>query len=272
MCLNTRNHIHDVVMRLVLLVQYLILASLSVRTVSLRTPQLFRPPRRSIMAASVGLADIGANSKTTSLGSIEPWSDRILQSIKKSRKVRGGNYVQIATVDAEGHPRCRTVVFRGFQGVAERGGREALRMITDARSEKVVHATSVSSCCELVWWFSQSSEQFRIAGDLELVGADSPSPELLGHRKQQWGNLSDFAREQFYWTAPPGHIHDEISASAPPAGGRGEDGAVLPPPETFLIALLWPKSVKYLRLSDNYSQKDDFDESSKLWTATRVNP
>lgn len=40
------------------------------------------------------------------------WRERIEVSIAKSRKIRGGNYVQLATVDEDGHPRCRTVVFR----------------------------------------------------------------------------------------------------------------------------------------------------------------
>ena len=43
---------------------------------------------------------------------IKTWKERIEASIAKSRRIRGGNYVQIATVDEDGHPRCRTVVFR----------------------------------------------------------------------------------------------------------------------------------------------------------------
>ena len=45
---------------------------------------------------------------------VVPWRERIDASIARSRKVRGGNYVQIATVDEAGLPRCRTVVFRGW--------------------------------------------------------------------------------------------------------------------------------------------------------------
>eukprot|EP00613_Pedinella_sp_CCMP2098_P005232 CAMPEP_0171610698 /NCGR_PEP_ID=MMETSP0990-20121206/10201_1 /TAXON_ID=483369 /ORGANISM="non described non described, Strain CCMP2098" /LENGTH=233 /DNA_ID=CAMNT_0012174151 /DNA_START=101 /DNA_END=802 /DNA_ORIENTATION=+ len=232
--------------------------------------------------ASVGLADIGASSnqmatnagaKKLNTESVTPWSDRILDSIAKSRKVRGGNYVQIATVDSHGHPRCRTVVFRGFEAVAERGGREAMRMITDARSEKMVHVSTVAPHCELVWWFSKTSEQFRVAGELEMVGADCASAELLACRKQQWGNLSDNAREQFFWGAPPGLNHcSDVAFPDPPPGGRSEDGKVVPPPDTFVVMLLWPRSVKYLRLTDNFSQKDDFDETEGSWAASRVNP
>ena len=41
------------------------------------------------------------------------WHDRIQVAIARSRKVKGGNYVQLATVDEDGDPACRTVVFRG---------------------------------------------------------------------------------------------------------------------------------------------------------------
>ena len=37
---------------------------------------------------------------STSIEGAVPWRDRIEASVAKSRKVRGGNYVQLATVDA----------------------------------------------------------------------------------------------------------------------------------------------------------------------------
>jgi len=87
---------------------------------------------------SEGLGNIGAAAAVIDDDrSVVPWEDRIKRSIDTSRQVRGGNYVQIATVDEDGAPRCRTVVFRGFLAVDERGGAKAMRMITDARSEKV---------------------------------------------------------------------------------------------------------------------------------------
>lgn len=235
-----------------------------------------------------GLADIGNGAKGGSGGTTDdavPWKDRIQRSSAISRKIRGGNYVQIATVDGEGKPRCRTVVFRGFldpfAGNKERaGGEVAMRMITDARSEKVAHA-SAQPACEMVWWFTKSSEQYRISGDLQFVGGADGSGggdgddmelarELQNARKSQWGSLSDMAREQFYW-AQPGIDHEPAAAS-PPAGGRDQEGKILPPPDTFLLMLLWPKQVKYLRLTDNFAQIDALDEKGGAWTARRVNP
>ena len=186
-----------------------------------------------------------------------------------------------------------------------------MKMITDGRSEKVLQ----SAQCEMVWWFSQSSEQYRIAGRLELVRPE-PEEDVLSYdaspsqpersralqriRKQQWGNLSDPAREQFYWTRPgqpierggasskdgtPAMGGDELVTSPPvgsaplPTGGRDADGKVLPPPDTFLLLLLVPEQVKYLRLTDNYAQLDvcespreSADSTPRRWRSTRMTP
>lgn len=199
---------------------------------------------------------------------LEAWRSRIDRSIAKSRKIRGGNYVQIATVDVEGKPACRTVVFRGFLDVTAHEESEkkiAMKMITDARSDKAAQIES-NAACEMVWWFSQSSEQYRFSGNLRLVGPNDSDSSLLSARKQQWGNLSDPAREQFYWP-PPG----EYSGSPEvPAGGRDTEGKVLEVPDSFLLMLLVPETVKYLRLTDNYAQKDVLSGSE--WNQVRVNP
>ena len=203
------------------------------------------------------------------LNGSQNWLERIEKSIARSRKVRGGNYVQIATVDKDGRPHCRTVVFRGFLRYSDQG-REvlAMKMITDARSEKVVQIEH-SNLCEMVWWFGQSSEQYRLNGALHLVGALNDNAELISARKQQWGNLSDPAREQFYWH-PPGAEYS--GTPTVPPGGRNSEGRVLDPPENFLLLLLVPQSVKYLRLKDNLAITDTLDTSSSAWNFRRVNP
>eukprot|EP00241_Pyramimonas_parkeae_P011147 CAMPEP_0114225290 /NCGR_PEP_ID=MMETSP0058-20121206/582_1 /TAXON_ID=36894 /ORGANISM="Pyramimonas parkeae, CCMP726" /LENGTH=225 /DNA_ID=CAMNT_0001335863 /DNA_START=196 /DNA_END=873 /DNA_ORIENTATION=- len=193
------------------------------------------------------------------------WFDRHSTSSARTRKVRGGNYVQIATVAPDGSPTCRTVVFRGW--VETEDGQKALKMITDVRSEKVVHVAA-NPACEMVWWIAKTSEQYRIQGDLQLIGNDHDNKELVAQRKQQWGNLSDAAREQFFWESPGVPFS---GAPSPPKGGRNEDGELIPAPDTFLLMLLWPKKVKYLRLTDNFAQNDHLTESG-AWVSSRVNP
>ena len=256
---------------------------------------------RSIMASSTdsaaaGLGDIGNGSSNSGKGSnkgrgrnnsapdeaVVPWRERINGSIARSRKIRGGNYVQIATVDPEtSEPRCRTVVFRGFlsprpkeEGPTVEKAEEScvMKMITDLRSSKVGEASghtspATANTCELVWWFSKSSEQYRVRGSLQFVGGDESDDFLVRMRKEQWGNLSDMAREQFYWRDPSIEYEPQLKV---PEGGRGDDGKVLPPPDNFLLMLLNPTRVDYLRLGDNFRQFDELDGDK--WTEKRVNP
>lgn len=239
-----------------------------------------------------GLSDIGEGNKkerddpqTTTITS---WRDKITTSIQRSRKVRGGNFVQIATVDRTTmEPRCRTVVFRGFLGTNpsadDNNDYSVMKMITDRRSSKVSEATGgfdpsvdEGSNVEMVWWFQKSNEQYRIRGVLDFVGHDHASARLVAARKSQWGNLSDSAREQFYWKEPGVPFKEPDERDAPPVGGRGEDGKVLPPPDDFLLMLLRPKRVDYLRLGDNFRQVDahveETDSKGEVWSMTRMNP
>merc|ERR1719326_608968 len=118
-------------------------------------------PESEAPDANAGLADIGnGGEESTMRASAEliPWRARLDKTVARVRRERGSNYVQLSTVDPAGHPRCRTVVMRGWVG-------DAIKMITDARSEKVQHIQH-SPSAEMVWWFPKSSEQYRLAGSL----------------------------------------------------------------------------------------------------------
>ena len=202
-------------------------------------------------------------------------------SIAKSRKIKGGNYVQLATVETDpatgrAQPRCRSVVFRGFIDdlPAAPGPPLALKFITDARSSKVAQIAANSNS-ELVWWFSQTSEQYRVSGSLLLVGPAAPvgpaAERLSAERVARWKQLSDPAREQFFWQ-DPGKPFSAAESAVPP-GGRDAQGGVLPPPEAFLLMLLQPREVAFLRLGDNFAQRCDWEGPDKGgWSSRRVNP
>jgi pyridoxamine 5'-phosphate oxidase len=220
------------------------------------------------------------NARSTHIDPLTPWREMIAVSSAKARKVKGGNFVQISSIDPiSNEPRCRTVVFRGFQKLQQDDDADmacTMKMITNSRSSKVAELSgtqSPHSVAELVWWFSKSSEQYRVRGNIQFIGEDTnkdgSSEFLRQSRKEQWGNMSDPAREQFYWKNP-GEPYSG-TPSVPP-GGRGEDGKVLPPPKEFLLMLLHPQHVDYLRLTDNYHQIDHFNEVTRSWETQRVNP
>eukprot|EP00527_Entomoneis_sp_CCMP2396_P002751 CAMPEP_0198143540 /NCGR_PEP_ID=MMETSP1443-20131203/8527_1 /TAXON_ID=186043 /ORGANISM="Entomoneis sp., Strain CCMP2396" /LENGTH=247 /DNA_ID=CAMNT_0043806791 /DNA_START=172 /DNA_END=918 /DNA_ORIENTATION=- len=236
---------------------------------------------------SMGKADIGntasAGNNYATDEAEKSWRQRIQISSDRSRKVRGSNYVQIATVDHETNaPRCRTVVFRGFQDLPEGHLLSnrcsdmscVMKMITDSRSQKVREVTNhPDSAAELVWWFPKTSEQYRVSGKLLFIGAGAfthdPDEALQAARKQQWGNLSDSARESFLDTQIPGGSYSG-KPSEVPSGGRDEDGKVVPPPDNFLLMLLFPKSVDFLRLTNMYKQADNLQDGN--WSMQRLNP
>ena len=199
----------------------------------------------------------------------EDWCKKIETSIAKSRRVRGGNFVQIATCDNEtNEPRCRTVVFRGFLKSSSGVISTTMKMITDSRSRKYTEISKgESKIAELLWWFSKSNEQYRIRGEIKFVGNSEVDEYLLRCRKEQWGNLSDSAREQFFWREPGASFERELIV---PEGGRNEERKVLPPPDNFLLMLLNPTRCDYLSLSDNFRQIDTLQVDK--WSTERVNP
>jgi len=201
-----------------------------------------------------------------------------------SRQGRGGNYVQLSTVGPGGRPHCRTVVFRGFMpstslaaevNEAEPAAEQTvMKMITDSRSAKVAEI-ACQPAGELVWWFPRTAEQYRIAGRLQLVSA-AATGFLQEARRRTWEGLSPPAREQFFWNDPG--VSYEGVPEVPPSGGGGQDGGGMPGgvPHTFLLLLLRPETVQYLRLEDNLVLRDEEtaadDGGSATWKCRRVNP
>lgn len=196
----------------------------------------------------------------------------------KSRKTRGSNYVQISTVNKDGEPRCRTVVFRGFLNNAnlsedhpmspQNGGHFdgkpcVMKMCTDLRSQKVGEIAH-QPISEMVWWFPKTSEQYRVRGSLMLVGVENDDRALQIARKEMWGNISDPARESF--------LDDQAVL---PVGGRDEDGKIVPVPANFLLMLLNPTYVDFLRLTGaQYRQIDERlkDTQEPTWSSKSVKP
>lgn len=248
-------------------------------------------PRLLAWSVVVALSSAMASGVPTTVR----WRARLDAAMARSRKERGANFVQLATVDASGAPHCRSVVCRGFEAAAGENG-DVLRMVTDTRSDKVAQLVARPEA-ELVWWFARSSEQFRIAGPVEIVAADdalsaafsadalaraTPNAAirdaLLAARKQQWGNLSDQAREQFFHPTPGRPLGAEPAADVPAGGRDAATGRVLEPPRSFALLLLRPRRVDYLCLHGNLRQideagagaRDDANGAAGAWSETLV--
>ncbi|MBD2314419.1 pyridoxamine 5'-phosphate oxidase family protein [Desertifilum sp. FACHB-1129] len=189
-----------------------------------------------------------------------PWRSPLARALHLNRRKPYSRYFQLATVQTDGKPANRTVVFRGFLDDSDR-----LKMITDARSAKI-HQIQQQAWGEICWYFTETREQFRIAGTLLLVSNTHPDPQLQKHRQLTWQDLSDNARIQFAWPHPK-QERSNLEAFAPPPPNPNQ------PPAEFCLLLLDPVSVDRLELRGDPQNRTLYQYGEATgWSETAVNP
>lgn len=114
------------------------------------------------------------------------WQKKLASALTLNEEVAQSRYFQLATIDTDGTPCCRTMVFREFAEAESR-----LVMHTDLRSDKVGQL-NYHKLAEICWYFPQTREQFRLKGKIELIC--SPDHPLGAQRTVHWRGLSDEVR------------------------------------------------------------------------------
>ncbi|NJK64584.1 MAG: pyridoxamine 5'-phosphate oxidase [Synechococcaceae cyanobacterium SM2_3_1] len=197
------------------------------------------------------------------------WRAQLSASLHRHRSDPSSRYLQLATVDVSGHPRNRTIVFRGFLE-----GTECLQFATDSRSEKVLQLHHQPRS-ELCWSFAKTREQFRIAGSVQVIMAAHHMPEGQHHtyqweRAQLWEQLSDNSRLLWYWPDPKAKRAAALDfIQSLPAAGMDH------PPENFVMLLLSPTYIDHLQLKgdDHYPQtRHIYRKQEQGWIGQAVNP
>ncbi|MEL6928569.1 MAG: Npun_F5749 family FMN-dependent PPOX-type flavoprotein [Cyanobacteria bacterium J06600_6] len=192
---------------------------------------------------------------------LAPWRSLLASAIHRNRSKPHSRYFQLATVSAEGIPRNRTVVFRGFADDEQ----NRLKMITDARSAKI-NEIQHQAIAEVCWYFTKTREQFRITGELYLVTTKETDPLLQQARQTTWHNLSDPARSQFAWPTP-------AETAADPSAFNVESPDKHTPLENFCLLLLTPEKIDHLQLKGEPQQRHLYNRQSNLtWISQAVNP
>jgi PPOX class probable FMN-dependent enzyme len=198
------------------------------------------------------------------------WRAAVLSAIKKNDKhMPYAKYFQLATVKPNGKPANRTVVYRGFLGETAK-----VTVVTDLRSSKVQELAR-NAAGEFAWYFPESREQFRIAGDLTVVTKDSPS--MQKERLEAWSRMSPNGRAQFLWPEPGFPQLDE-------KGEKGEkshkqtfevDEALVNDArnaaDNFCLVVMDVDEVDHLSLRSNRRYVHVRDENGQ-WGVTEVNP
>ena len=182
------------------------------------------------------------------------WLQELREAMRPPEGGGGPIVATLATVDAAGCPRARSVVVRRLDD----GGR--LWIASDGRSEKNEELRR-NPAGEVVLWLPGQRLQFRLRGPVELLGAGSPQDE----RVVLWRELSDSARALFFWPSPGAPLSAdsrEVPAAAP---------ASLAPPASFEVVVLRPAEVERLDLRPHpharsrWRQEDD-------WRGFDINP
>ena len=193
--------------------------------------------------------------------SLAPWRSAIAHALHRNRSLVYARYLQLATVQTNGRPANRTLVFRGFLEDTNQ-----LKFITDTRSAKVDQIQQ-QSWAEVCWYIPNTREQFRIAGCLTLVDGNNSHPELQPARINIWQEISDAARLQFAWPDPGKPRVQEPAAFAPPSPDSAQ------PVPNFSLLLLDPDEVDHLELRGEPQNRCLYSrDKDQSWSTQAINP
>ncbi len=166
----------------------------------------------------------------------------------------------MATVNAQGRPANRTLVFRGFVNETSQ-----LTFATDLRSPKTSELAQ-SPWAELCWYFPVTHEQFRIAGPITVVGPEATDHVLAAARRDAWRALAEATRVTFTWPEPglPRDQHVPFPTEHPDAEA---------PLSHFGLLVLDPHSVDFLEIHGYPQNRWEFErDEAGLWSGLEVNP
>ncbi|PNT78328.1 hypothetical protein BRADI_1g77505v3 [Brachypodium distachyon] len=157
----------------------------------------------------------GGGAAASALSS--PWRALLQRALDANAHLKHSTFFQLATVSGGGRPANRTVVFRGFLEHCDK-----IQINTDARSNKISEIKEWP-LGEICWYFTDSWEQFRISGIIDVIDGSSLDPAKLQLREKAWFASSVKSRSQYLGPCPglpvanDDHIKDvHVDASAGP--------------------------------------------------------
>lgn len=161
---------------------------------------------------------------------LPPWRPLLRGAREREGRSPSARWLQLASVAADGTPRVRTLVFRGWAGPA------SLDLLTDGRSAKAADLEQ-QPAVELCWLLPRARCQFRLRGRRLQLPPEQDREQRLHH----WQQLSPGGRALWGWP-PPGQSLDR-AAAFPEAI---EDGQPLP--ECFELLRFGLSQVELLEL------------------------
>jgi pyridoxamine 5'-phosphate oxidase len=168
----------------------------------------------------------------TAPDALPPWR-AVIRGARQRQGTRTpeGRWLQLATVAADGTPRVRTLVFRGWAGPT------SLDLLSDGRGAKAAEL-ALRPAVELCWLLPRARSQFRLRGQRILLPAQLEGRE----RDRHWRALSPAGRALWAWPAPGQPLDHQGSF---PEAVAGE----VPMPEHFWLLRLALSQVEALELT-----------------------
>ncbi len=184
---------------------------------------------------------------------LPPWRPLLRGARQREGRAPGASWLQLASVAADGTPRVRTLVFRGWSDEGD------LELLTDARSEKPGEL-SAQGQVELCWLFRKAREQFRLRGIAQLLSAGDDPEALNAH----WQRLAPAGRSVWAWPHP-----GEPFQAAAPWPDSIADGE--PPPPHLLLIRIQIQRVEQLDLKAHPHRRCCWERGDD-WIERRLNP
>lgn len=185
--------------------------------------------------------------------SLPSWRPLLRGAREREGRAPAARWLQLATVAADGTPRVRTLVFRGWAGPT------ALDLLTDGRSAKPVELHQ-QKAVELCWLLPRARSQFRLRGRLAALAADVEAQA----RQRHWQTLSPGGRSLWGWPAPGMPL--EASATFP---NQLSDDTPMPP--HFQLLRIELHQVELLDLTDHPHRRRRWRLDSG-WQEEALNP
>lgn len=186
-------------------------------------------------------------------GALPPWRQLLRGARQREGRSPQARWLQLATLGADGAPRVRTLVFRGWAGA------DSLDLLTDGRSAKATELIQEPRV-ELCWLLPKARSQFRLRGRrLEL------SPEAnLAARSQHWDQLNPGARALWGWPEPGAAFEADGVFPVELADGT-------PLPACFELVRIQVEQVELLELKGHPHERRRW-RGDQGWLEERLNP
>jgi pyridoxamine 5'-phosphate oxidase len=184
---------------------------------------------------------------------LPPWRPLLRGAREREGRSPQARWLQLATVAADGSPRVRTLVFRGWAGASQ------FDLLTDGRSAKGAELRA-QPAVELCWLLPRARCQFRLRGAAVALPAEQERAE----RERHWQALTPEGRALWGWP-PPGEPLDPL-APFPKALA-----AETPLPEAFRLLRIDLAQVELLELVGQPHRRRRWRAASG-WREEPLNP